>query len=293
VQLWGADSLDALLQRDFKEGTTKATAKSMTNWLERFYQGETIPNKWTFHPNKGKDGPKNCDITSSGIFVNSKTSKGEPTGEPRLCMLVVVENIIDGEKATKPEDATTMRRTEMLRNFPVIARLFNMKGELVDQNPEAEAVFGCRSNVKAAESITSSTNSKHHRRSPSGSLQAYLSKNKQENNLTCTSDRSEATNATCMLSDFLSQFVDLDVGRQVWKEVTENSEFSTETLLYTTRLGQSWFSVDVRESWDPVSSERLIVFSARDISKLIEYAKEQADKQNHARNEFFAVMVSW
>lgn len=292
VELWGAESLETLLKRDFAEGMNKASLNTLLHWLDKFHQGETIPNKWTFHPNQGRDGPKTCELKSSGIFVNSKTSTGEPTGEPWLCMLVVVQKVTEvgeerkeGEEDTlisKEQNANMIRRTEMMRNFPVIARLFNLEGGLLDQNPEAVSIFGSAPSGKIPLVSTAPVSSKIQQ-----SLRAL---HPEDDTLSCSSSRTTSTSATANLSDFLAQFVDLEVGRHVWKEVTEGSECSTEALLYTGE-GQSWFSVDVRETYDPITSAKVLIFSARDISKLMQYAKNQADKQNHSRNEFFAVMA--
>lgn len=272
--LWSADSLEELLKRDFSEVMDQAPI----DWMERFYKGETIPNTWTFHPEEGKGGPKRVEFKCSGIYVNSKTSAGEPKGEPWMCMLVVVDKILEGE-ATE-EDRKMVRKTEMVRNLPVIARLFSMDGKLLDQNPQALAEFGSAlSPAELAESVSSKT--QH-------SLRTSAS---DDESMSYSSQRSSATTATTAgLSDFMAQFVNLDVARQVLREVIDGKEFSTETKLYTSQ-GQSWFSVDVRETWDSVTSAKVIVFSARDISTLMQHARDQVDKQNHARNEFFAVMA--
>jgi hypothetical protein len=51
-------------------------------------------------------------------------------------MLVNVEKVTDG-KSRDEDDVATIRRTEMLRHFPIVARQFDRDGTLMDQNPEA------------------------------------------------------------------------------------------------------------------------------------------------------------
>ena len=50
--------------------------------------------------------------------------------------------------------------------------------------------------------------------------------------------------------------------------------------------GPKWFTVNVRRIQDPVTSEPVIIYSARDITKVMESAKIEADKQNLERSEF-------
>lgn len=41
VQLWSAQSLEELLQRDFAQGMSKASETSMNDWLYKFHEGQT------------------------------------------------------------------------------------------------------------------------------------------------------------------------------------------------------------------------------------------------------------
>jgi hypothetical protein len=56
--------------------------------------------------------------------------------DKQFCMLVNVEKVTDG-KSRDEDDVATIRRTEMLRHFPIVARQFDRDGTLMDQNPEA------------------------------------------------------------------------------------------------------------------------------------------------------------
>jgi hypothetical protein len=48
---------------------------------------------------------------------------------------------MDGKTREKEEEAT-IRQTEMLCHFPVVAQQFSHDETLIDQNPEALAAFG-------------------------------------------------------------------------------------------------------------------------------------------------------
>jgi hypothetical protein len=85
--------------------------------------------------------------------------------------------------------------------------------------------------------------------------------------------------------DFLAQFADLDEGKRALREVRKGHDYSTETQ-QVTKEGSKWFTVNVRSIKDPVTSEPVIIYSGRDITKVMEAAKEEAEKQNMKRNEF-------
>jgi len=93
--------------------------------------------------------------------------------------------------------------------------------------------------------------------------------------------------------DFVKQFVDQDEGRQVLDEVSANfgHDVSIETQLMTRNKGPKWFSIKVRTIKDPITSKPILIFSARDISSIMQAAKEEADRQNIQKSEFFAVMA--
>ena len=146
VELWGAESLEDLLARDFAEGMSKTSENLMNSYLQKLHRGEeeNFRVTWTFHPNQGRDGPKTCKLVSSGIYVDSKSNsleKHDVKPGPWFCLLVQVEEVVNDDKKAQ-EDARVLRRSEMLKHFPIIARQFNLQGKLMDQNPEALAVFG-------------------------------------------------------------------------------------------------------------------------------------------------------
>ena len=87
------------------------------------------------------------------------------------------------------------------------------------------------------------------------------------------------------LCDFLAQFADVEVGKEALREVSLGRDYSTETQQITLE-GLKWFTVNVRRIQDPVTSEPVIIYSGRDITKVMESARLEAEKQNMRRNEF-------
>jgi hypothetical protein len=203
------------------------------------------------------------------------------TGEEsdrRLCMLVVCKQVIDG-KSRDQEEAQTIRRTEMLRHFPIVARQFNYEGKLMDQNSEAVQAFGSSSNATPSETIVP-LNKPRKEGMPNGSQKGLKS------SVTPVVDSNPAQPGEIPdVCHFISQFVDKDEGRQVFEEVREGHDYSTETQQMTLK-GPKWFTLNVRRIQDPVTSEQVIIYSAKDITKAMESAKVEADRLNIQRSEF-------
>jgi hypothetical protein len=220
----------------------------------------------TFHPNGGKDGPKTCDLLMSGIWV----SKSGLEVDKQLCILVVVEKVADGKSRNK-EDVESIRRAEILRHFPIVARQFHRDGTLIDQNPEALAAFGAPLQQRVGVN-----NSQQQQKLPA-STQSATNKNNGELPSQFKSNDDKF--------DFLAQFLDLNEGKQMLQEVQEGHDCSIETQQVTTE-GTKWFTVNIRSIKDPITSEPVIMYYGRDITKGMEAAKEEAEKQNMKRNEF-------
>jgi hypothetical protein len=185
----------------------------------------------------------------------------------------------------------------------------------MDQNPEALAAFGAplhavpaESSVKLGKKPSESepksgtnndmkglgdgvTNSQQQQEKSPASTPSATNKNNGELPSPSSAKRigqEAGVDYSCSSDDecdFLAQFVDLDEGKQVLQEVREGHDYSTETQQLTTE-GPKWFTVNVRSIKDPVTSEPAIIYSGRDITKVMEAAKEEAEKLNMKRDEF-------
>ena len=335
--VWEAKDCEELCQRDYASDMSPTSERAMCAWLARFELGEKLPVTWTIHPDSGKHGPRTCEMLNSGIYVTSDDSDSDSEGH--LCMLVHVKKVTFG-KNREPENVTTIRRTEMLRHFPIVARQFSIEGKLMDQNPQAHTIFGCPCNGPTSETEASPSSSKNkndydseantpppptqlyrhssdgskssiqqqqqHRRHhhhhdqvsafldrssrSASSASAYLDRSCRSSGSSSggfldNSTRSNLNTNMENICDFLAQFLDLDEGIQVLEEVRDGHDYSTETQQLTIQ-GPKWFTVNVRRIQDPVTSEPVIIYSARDITKVMESARLQAEKQNMKRNEF-------
>jgi signal transduction histidine kinase len=91
--------------------------------------------------------------------------------------------------------------------------------------------------------------------------------------------------------EFLNRFEDRELGESVLRKVQEGNDYQFEARQRTVD-GTKWFSIKVRRVRDPVNaSENVIIYSARDVSDIMSRAKEEADRINMERSEFFAVMA--
>ena len=79
--------------------------------------------------------------------------------------------------------------------------------------------------------------------------------------------------------------MDLDEGKQVLLEVREGHDYSTKTQQVTMEEPK-WYTVNAQSIKDPVTSELVIIYCGMDITKVMQSAKEEADKQNMKWSEF-------
>lgn len=124
VELWQAESLTALLNRDWSD-YSDATHIRLQSYLEKFAQGETITEQWTFYPKQGT--PVSVHCVFSGIPIE--------TG--RLAMLV--EGQIDHLEQTDPDILCAI---EALRHTSVMISLYTLDGQPLLQNPAAIRCYG-------------------------------------------------------------------------------------------------------------------------------------------------------
>lgn len=157
----------------------------------------------------------------------------------------------------KEIEKDNLRSVEILRHLPIAVGRFDVDGRLMAQNPEALDLFGSPRTASTPEESTAQG-------SDSGS---------------CSS----------IAPHFLERFVDRELGRRVLKEVVEGGgDFHVEAQQHTIH-GPRWFAIDLRRSRDPITAENNILYSAQDITSLVQ-AKKEADQANSAKDEFFAVL---
>ena len=80
VQLWDANSLQDLLQRDFAWDMSDRSKLRLQKYLIRFELGERISEVWHFTPNGRKRDP--LTITVSGITIGAVRSDEVPGETP-------------------------------------------------------------------------------------------------------------------------------------------------------------------------------------------------------------------
>jgi signal transduction histidine kinase len=119
VALWGADSLEALLARDFSQ-QSPAVRTRMDALAHRLAAGEAVVERWTFYP---LGHPTSVQATISAITLSDG-------GEAMLF------------EAT-PDDRSPdeQRATEALHHTPVLVGLFDAQGRRLFANTSRLAVF--------------------------------------------------------------------------------------------------------------------------------------------------------
>ncbi len=123
VELWNADSLDALLARDYTD-LSESTRQRLANYQRVFKRGETLREQWTFFP---KGEPKTVICDCSGILIE----------EGRMALMIEARPAADSEAAPN-----ALRATEALNHTRLITSLFTLEGDLLFQNPAADRAFG-------------------------------------------------------------------------------------------------------------------------------------------------------
>jgi signal transduction histidine kinase/ActR/RegA family two-component response regulator len=227
LEVWNADSLEALLSRDFAADMSESAKTRLHNLQTKFERNETVTEQWTFYP-QGR-GATTVAVTMSAIRIK----------EERIAMLVEAELL---DRTFIEEGA--VRGVEMLRHLPFAVSEYELQGKQVYQNPEAVRMFGAK-DANAVNSDPSSDN-------------------------------------------LLSLFVDQDLGKKALRKVQTGADFNGEVELFALD-GPRWFSVGLRRTRDPVKSGHVILFSARDISEIINARRETT--RAAMKSEFMAVMA--
>eukprot|EP00980_Cylindrotheca_fusiformis_P005711 scaffold1192_cov58-Cylindrotheca_fusiformis.AAC.5 len=90
--------------------------------------------------------------------------------------------------------------------------------------------------------------------------------------------------------DFIRSFESEELGAKMYKQIQETQDCKLDAE-QSCMDGKKWFSIRLRRVRDPVTNSDVIVYSGRDISDIMERAKEEADRISMERSEFFAVMA--
>jgi signal transduction histidine kinase/ActR/RegA family two-component response regulator len=184
---------------------------------------------------------------------------GIPTHTRITCSAIRVHDgrlalLVEGEVMDKTDVIeSTVRYIEMLRHLPFSVGQYSLEGKLIYQNPEAARQF---------EGSTDNTDSKEN-------VDSVCDEALQDDEL-------------------LRLFVDQDLGKATLEKVRSGDDVSGE-MEYHTQQGPKWFSVGLRRTRDPVSSNCVVLFSARDITEIIRARKETSRAE--LKSEFMAVMA--
>ena len=319
--VWNAESLQALLQRDFKSDMSKGSKW----WLSNFRKTELQKNaytteRWTYYP---KNTALTLDVTCSGVRIPTTTGTGSTIA--MLCEAELTEN------QTKIADVTS-RSVEILKHLPVAVSQFTLDGtKLIYQNPKATQLFG------TADAKTSMDHSDN----PVGPEEEKHDEAKQSNE--------DNGNQTSNENELLHRFVDIKAGQKALLSIQNDEIFSAETKLYmkesssstknttsvngepaessrsnllskrknrrknsiiatennndsTTSLNfdvsdeprrrhrqERWFNVLLRKARDPITSDFVILFIARDITDIVRARKDSV--RAAMKSEFLDVMA--
>jgi signal transduction histidine kinase len=126
LHIWNSDSLEQLLARDFASDMSRATETRLLDYLDRFRQGESLGDRWTFYP-KGSPTPVTVISRASGILLE----------DGRLAMLFeAVTAELDAVESEK------LRIIEVLRHTSILITVLASDGRLLLQNPASLRVRG-------------------------------------------------------------------------------------------------------------------------------------------------------
>ena len=308
-QVWNADTLDELIQRDFASDMSDATASFLADVKRKIlqdpYRASTV-EQWTFYP-RGGEHATTIDITCSGIMIDDSDST-KSTG--RIAMLVEAE-MLQNERTLNER---TVRSIELLKHIPVAVSQFTMDGtKLIHQNPKASQLFG---SPLGHESSTTDLNYS----SEDLNVVSDANESHDERDVNKETQRVQRLDETLPEHGLLERFVDVELVKNAIAMITEkDEEFRAEVQQYTTTTTttthiasterlykrrhskgknksysqppreQRWFNVSLRKTRDPVTSDFIILYIATDISDIV---KARNDSLRAAmKSEFLDVMA--
>ncbi|WP_372782820.1 response regulator [Phenylobacterium sp.] len=120
LRLWGADSLDELLSRDFSK-LSRAVHARTARLAQATAHGEEVTEQWTFYPN---GEPVTVQATISTCRLDD--------GSPVLLFEAAAADVEAGER----------RAVEALRHTSTLITLFDRDGRAIFANPAAFSAYG-------------------------------------------------------------------------------------------------------------------------------------------------------
>ena len=125
VALWGAETLEALVARDFKADMSEATRTRLDGYLLAFEAGKELREQWTFYP-KGR-----------GAVTVACRCTGARIDDGRMALF------IEGHELAREQiDEDALRSVEALRHVGAPVTLFTSDGAELFCNPAVRRAFG-------------------------------------------------------------------------------------------------------------------------------------------------------
>ncbi|KAL3905455.1 MAG: hypothetical protein SGILL_009672, partial [Bacillariaceae sp.] len=166
----------------------------------------------------------------------------------------------DSSVEQDPVQQENLRVAEIIRYLPTAVCQFDVKGNLMYQNPAAYLPH----------------------------IDDDCQESKEEEKI---DDTENASTRSC----FLRRFVDIEMAQGVLAKLTDEScstipSMSFEAELYTSEKSRTqWSGIQLRKALDPVTSEPVILFSSFDRSDAVEAERER--KARIEESEFMAIMA--
>ena len=275
-QVWNAATLEELLQRDFAGDMSEAAATVFVDYkntlLKDPYRSK-IAEQWTFYP-RGGEHATTVDVVTSAIRILDSSNPSNKNATT-IALLVEAETV----RSDQTLNESTVRTIELLKHIPVAVSQFSIDGtKLIYQNPKATKLFG-------------TTRGANNNPLPD-EIPPLLT----------------STNA------LLERFVDVELGKQAIAMISEkDEEFCSEVQQCTVNTRRSsgvdelkdidrntntkqnqeekhrWFNVSLRKTRDPVTSDFVILYIARDISDIVKARKDSL--RAAMKSEFLDVMA--
>ena len=267
LQLWNAGSVEELQNRDFSD-ISAASARRMDDAMERIQEGRLWETQWTMYP-KGKAVTVN--IVISAIRLSEE--------DDHPCLFN--EGILLGKEQIATEN---LRSVEMLRHLPIAVAQYDMKGNVMFENPEAMLWRTENSDINQDEAMEVGEDASHNDTNMQNS-------ETDDDHTSITSSSNSTTTAPFgkrKAKSLLQRFVDADAGKKLLDDIQTLKKVKLEAMLHT-REGPKWSAIEVRRSNDPATGQSVILYNARDMSDALRAKREREAREQ--KSEFIAVMA--